>query len=193
MEKAIYGSHNSMTYLRAKNWFFEIFHIFWRCQNKTLQQQFDAGCRCFDFRVRLNPKTLEPEFAHGIVALKSASVYDTLYNLADYAATHKEKVYFRIVLEDRKAYDYNEEWFKNLCEYVEWLNVKYVIPFQGNRKGDWKQVYKFGYKPELVQYVGSMAEDARWYEKIMPWMYAKRCNKENYIKANSDIAIYDFV
>lgn len=189
----IRGSHNSMTFLHPKNWIYRLVTPFWRCQNKDLRQQFDAGCRCFDFRVRLNPKTRQPEFAHGIVALKSEYVYDVLYDFAEYVTANREIVYFRLVLEDTKSQEYNVEWFKSICEYVEWLNIKYIIGFQGNRKGDWAQLYDFGYKPDLRQYVGSMAENARWYEKIMPKAYARRMNKINFKKEGGDIAIYDFV
>ena len=46
------GSHNSFTYLKAVNKpIFNKFTKYWRCQYKSIQEQYDAGVRFFDIRV----------------------------------------------------------------------------------------------------------------------------------------------
>lgn len=46
------GSHNSYTYLKAVNKsIFNKFTKYWRCQYKTIQEQYEAGVRFFDIRV----------------------------------------------------------------------------------------------------------------------------------------------
>lgn len=48
----ILGSHNSLSYLPIKNkW-----NLFMRCQNHTLNEQYNLGVRLFDIKVRYNGK-----------------------------------------------------------------------------------------------------------------------------------------
>ena len=64
----------------------------------------------------------------------------------------------------------------------------------GYRKSDWKQLYDFGTNDiPIHQWVGSMADDARWYERFMPRLYAKRMNKHNLKNAKTGINLYDFI
>ena len=70
-----------MTYLRPKQWWGYLFIPFWRCQNKTIREQWAAGVRCFDLRVTFEEYG-KPVFTHGIVRLKTweaiASYYEDL-------------------------------------------------------------------------------------------------------------------
>lgn len=188
----IIGTHNSMTYLEPKKWWFKLCPIFWRCQKKTIQEQWDAGVRCFDLRITFE-KDGTPVFAHGIVKLKG-DVYKTINEIDSLVgkrivAFNNYAVYVRIVCEDLTKDESIAENFNRLC--LELLKTDYIVPFEGRRKGDWKLLYSFAYKPKLNQFVGSMAPDARWYEKLMPWFYAKRMNKRN--EAIENITLYDFI
>lgn len=66
------GSHNTMTYLPAESKAWEAIACWWRCQEKTLDEQIAAGVRWFDIRVAYNKTPGEPlwKFAHGGVDLK---------------------------------------------------------------------------------------------------------------------------
>lgn len=66
------GSHNSFTYLKATNTFYGQFPIVWRCQYKTIQEQYKDGIRFFDVRVKLEKKANRNMWrcAHGIVDLE---------------------------------------------------------------------------------------------------------------------------
>lgn len=185
----IVGTHNSMTFLRPAHWYGWLMIPFARCQRKSIEQQFLSGARCFDLRVRFRKESANPVFAHGLMTLKG-DLYATLLRLSTLSTIHHDKIRVRLILEDPNAQRHNEIYFRTLCE-----NVQEAYPlltyFGGNRKGDWKQICDFPCKPRLVQCVGSMADDARWYEKIIPWFYARRCNKRN--KPQDDITIYDFL
>lgn len=185
------GSHNSMTFARPRRWWGWAMVPFARCQRKNLKQQFYSGCRCFDLRLRFDKRTGSPYFCHGLFEV-DAAVWGSLVRLNTLARLNRTTVYVRLVLEDRRKQPHNEQWFRAFCKEVE-TAYAHLVFFQGNRKGDWKQVYEFGCKPELSQYVGSMMPDARWYEKVLPFAYALRCNRRNGENPTGDIAIYDFI
>lgn len=200
--KPIIGTHNSMTYLRPTHWYEYLIIPFARCQRKTLEQQFWAGARCFDLRIRFTYDG-RPYFAHGLYTMRdpdklnkySKSPQHALYMLSMLSVRSGEKVYVRLILEDPDQRIHNEVFFRNFCKMVqdEDSEFSYLVYFGGNRKGDWKQIVEFDYKPDLMQYVSSMADDARWYEKFLPFAYAWRKNRENKQNPQGDIAIYDFI
>lgn len=196
----IIGTHNSMTYLRPQKWYGWFMIPFARCQNKTIEQQWNDGARCFDLRIRFT-KQGEPYFAHGLYECthkaNPAHVLEDLYKLM---IRDNEQAFVRLILEDPDKQNYNVYYFEQLCRVWETHQARQSVTvnnvlrfFGGNRKGDWAQIVEFDYKPNLTQYVGSMMEDARSYEKIMPFAYAWRRNKKNKQNPQGDIAIYDFI
>lgn len=191
--KPIIGTHNSMTYLRPRHWYGWLMIPFARCQRKSVYQQFWDGARCFDLRIRFD-YDCNDYFAHGLFALdpEEEFPYNVLRQLDCLHHETGEKIYVRLILEDPKQKLHNEVFFKR---YINDALKRYpeLVFFGGNRKGDWKQIYDFDYKPSLTQYVSSMADDARWYERILPFAYALRKNKENKKHPIGDIAIYDFL
>ena len=196
----IIGTHNSMTYLRPAHWYGWFMIPFARCQRKTIEEQWDNGARCFDLRIRFT-KQGEPYFAHGLYECthkaNPAHVLEELYKLM---LRDNEQAFVRLILEDPDKQNYNVYYFEQLCRIWETHQARQSVTvnnvlrfFGGNRKGDWAQIVEFDYKPNLTQYVGSMMDDARWYEKIMPFAYAWRRNKKNKQNPQGDIAIYDFI
>ena len=196
----IIGTHNSMTYLPPEHWYGWFMIPFARCQRKTIEQQWHDGARCFDLRIRFT-KQGEPYFAHGLYECthkaNPAHVLEELYKLM---IRDNEQAIVRLILEDPDKQNYNAYYFEQLWRVWETHQARQSVTvnnvlrfFGGNRKGDWAQIVEFDYKPNLTQYVGSMMEDARWYEKIMPFAYAWRRNKKNKQNPQGDIAIYDFI
>lgn len=198
-EKLI-GSHNTMTYLKPSNWLLYLgYLISAKCQNKTLVEQIDSGVRVLDIRVF-------PEYdKHGITFWRyghgltkftknSPHIYIIANILNEKAKKDKKPMYMRIILERCKS-ERDVQEFINLCEHLE-LNYPYVKFLGGNRKKDWKKCYIFSScitDNNVNQPVSSMAEDARWYEKICPWLYAKRMNKVNKDKLIKGINLFDFI
>ena len=179
------GAHNTMTSNKPKYWWGWLTIPFSRCQTKSVNELYDIGVRCFDLRIGFHNGM--PIFKHGVVRFKGSphDIIKEINNLGE--------CYVRIILEDTKEKSDNELLFYELCKYWEesYLDIKF---FGGNRRCDWKQVYTFKNSPTLVQYVGSMAEDARWYEKLIPWAYAKRNNKKYLdLEGNYDIALFDYL
>lgn len=191
-ETPIIGTHNSMTYLRPQKWYGWFMIPFARCQRKTIEEQWHDGARCFDLRVKFD-RNGNSHFAHGLYDCSDYfTLTDAINTIEQLRYYSKEDVYVRLILEDTKAENYQAEYFRRACESTEKV-YKFIHFFGGNRKGDWAQIVEFDYKPDLTQYVGSMMEDARWYEKFMPFAYAWRRNKKNKQNPQGDIAIYDFI
>lgn len=187
----IFGTHNSMTFLPPEHWYGWFMIPFARCQRKTIEEQWYDGARCFDLRIRFT-KQGEPYFAHGLYECShKVGPSDVLVKLYRLIIRDNQPAFVRLILEDPDKQNHNVFYFKELCQ--EWSKDNIIRLFGGNRKGDWAQIAEFDYKPNLTQYVGSMMEDARWYEKIVPFAYAWRRNKKNRQNPQGDIAIYDFI
>ena len=178
MEQYILGSHNTMTYLPPKKWYYR--PILWiaRCQNKCLYEQFNISkCRYFDIRVRFD-KNGDMCFAHGPVEFKG-SVMNALDYLNECASTAHENVYCRVILESNtkmKDQDYQEEDFRKFCEDIQ-NTYKHLIFVSGRRKYDWKVVFKFDY-PEISLDDKYSSVDGKGLTKIWPLLYSKLYNKE---------------
>lgn len=186
--KPIIGTHNTMTYLRPHKWYGWFMIPFARCQRKTIEQQWEAGARCFDLRIRFD-KGGEPYFAHGLYeCTHKVSPSEVLDKISKLSFAFNQRVAVRLILEDPKLQNHNVTYFRNFCEAAE--RYERIRFFGGNRKGDWAQIVEFDYKPNLTQYVGSMMDDARWCEKIIPFAYALLRNKRG---PQGDIAIYDYI
>lgn len=192
----IIGTHNSMTYNRPLHWWGRLAQPFSRCQGVGVNAQWRAGARCFDLRIRFDRQSAKPCFAHGLVRYRG-DVEGAIANIAKLSNDGKETAFVRLILEDLHGLHYNERLFTDFCDRMV-RKHKRIMFFGGNRKGDWAQVYTFKFAPsELRQCVGSMAADARWYEKLLPWLYARRMNAHNYVAAlaASDtytIALFDY-
>lgn len=194
-EQIVYGSHNTMTYLPIKNWWLFPGLLIARCQNHNIEEQFKNGARVFDLRIYFNTKSKQWEFAHGLIDFKSKeTLYWVVWRLAQLKKTTQDDVYVRIILEKWTS-ESQCRYFSDVCAAYElkYPKLKFI---GGNRKGDWKKLYTFKTDvPDNLnnQWVSSMAEDARWYEKAFPFLYARRMNKKNKIKMKEKLNLFDFV
>ena len=200
-KEKVFGSHNTMTYLKPSNWLLYLGHLIMaKCQSKTWEEQISAGARVLDIRVlpeydKYNNLTWR--YGHGLVKFskaKSPNIYLIARTLNNKAKLTHQDYYMRIILEKWKS-ETDVENFVMLCKSLEqaFTNVKFL---GGNRKGDWRKCYTFSSDitdSNVNQPVSSMAEDARWYEKACPWLYAKRMNKANKDKMINGINLFDFI
>ena len=100
------GSHNSMSYLPPKHWFWRLFTPFWRCQDKTIREQIKAGVKFFDIRVVWDRKLGCWQLAHGLVRFGgTVSVAGVI------ALLEMHKCLYRIVLE--RGTEFEEARFRN--------------------------------------------------------------------------------
>lgn len=175
-----------MTFNKPKHWYEYLLLPISRCQygNINLSKLYNKGVRCFDIRIRVDDED-NIILCHGICDFKG-NVYDVL----DEINSFDDKCYVRIFPDGFDWETFKEEFIK-FCEDIK---IKYpLLIFFCADTGGYRINYSgFNYTPTLNQYVGSIA-DARWYEKIIPWFYAKRMNKKNLEKNKGDIALFDFL
>ena len=204
----IIGLHNFFTSLPIKDWWLKPFSYIAKCQKSndfitSLVNITTKGYKdiCLDLRVYYNNETNTFEPAHGSMSYKWLSNSGLFYYLDTLEELQidkiLQKVYIRLILERPGG----EDHFKILCNYLE--SKYFTLKFYGGVcKEGWKPIYTFNTddKVELrtIQCVSSMAQDARWYEKFIPILYAKRMNKKNLEKYKdfsdkSAIILFDFV
>ena len=138
---------------------------------------------------------------------KFPNFIDWLLNIVNIYIPNNEQVYFRLILETSKEDIVQELFFINFCRYFHNITEKQKnLNIIGcNRKFDWKKLYNtLEPEPNIFQHISSYPNykesiKPRWYEKICPWLYAKRTNsiyKHNFnmgMYKNYDIVSYDFV
>ena len=188
MEKII-GRHNTMSYLPPKHWWQKpINYLFGQCQSTFISYgyNFRKQTKAVDIRLVWNKKH-GWDYAHGLVKYRSNI---SVLNLIDTDVRLGVK-YFRLILER----DGGEEEFQHLCRHLSHKYSKCDVTFIGGyRKSDWKQLYDFGTNDiPIHQWVGSMADDARWYERFIPRLYARRMNRKNMENLKEGINLFDFI
>lgn len=188
--KLYLGTHNSMSYLKPKYWFMKPFNFIAKCQSKDIYFQL-LNCKVVDLRIACD-NNMNWVFRHGLMEYKG----ENINNILDFINSQYKNKIVRILLErtSKKHKLLETDLFKDFCSKIEstYTNIKFI---GGNRKSDWLQVYDFKYNKEfkLNQFVGSMMDDARWYEKFIPYLYAYRMNHTNLQKVSPDINIFDFI
>ena len=130
------GTHNSLTYLPPQ-WYFRWLNFTSKCQNLTIEEQYDFGVRYFDFRIKFTRKG-KVRAGHGIMTYKAD--LDSIYNFLN----KKGDCYINIVLE-------NFPWQKDkkdslFVRYVKEIIQKYPqIRFVGGeKKRPWTQLIPLG-------------------------------------------------
>lgn len=185
------GTHNSMSYIPIAKWWQKPLRLFVRCQKQTLLQQLSVGIRVLDIRVRFDEKNWRWVYCHGCVDFK---LYVSPYSLCRIISdSSSNEMVIRLILE---RFDSPSEVrrFRELCK-----NLEHAFPYLsfigGKAKPGWLSVYEFEDNKiygdgEIYQPVSSMAEDARFYEKILPIAYHKRVGHK---PGHNKITLYDFV
>ena len=81
-EETKLGTHNSLTYL-SPQWYFRWLNFTSKCQDLTIEEQYDLGVRYFDFRIKFTRKG-EVRAGHGIMTYKAD--FDSISPLAELKA-----------------------------------------------------------------------------------------------------------
>lgn len=170
-----------MTYLPVKQWYLKPFGFIAKCQSKDITDQFNAGCRFYDTRVRFDGS--KPIFAHGLISYKGdvMSILDTINSLAE-----GNKVYVRILLETSKNDAAEEAKFTDFCKEIvdKFQNITFL---GGNTKYDWHVIYDFGNSWPATQEDYASSPDVNSIWKIFPRMYKRR------IKESDKLLMVDFL
>ena len=167
------ASHDSMSHARPEKWWMRPFHFIARCQSRGIAEQYAAGARMFDLRVKWTSRGWR--FAHGYMTFRG-DVNETLRQLDGMP----EPVYVRIILEyNRKPKDIEEITSRFMRDFgekrTEYPNITF---FEYRRKYDWEQVFSDEGMPapEIYQAVSSMTW--RVWDDWFPALYARAHNRD---------------
>lgn len=102
------ASHNSGTGEKSKNFFHSLLVPFCRCQNLSLEEQYELGVTYFDIRI----KKIDDEYvlAHGLW-LSELSFHDVLERLTDIGRKDIKKIYVSVTYEGRLDDEWEREHF----------------------------------------------------------------------------------
>lgn len=150
------GSHDSFTYMVARNKIVNTFTGFWRCQDKTIKEQYDLGVRVFDIRV--NKDIQEGKFtwqvSHGHAKFNQNFV--TLNAICSYFKKQYPEAYLRIVLESGADDEETIEKFKTQATKA-FKNYKSIL---------WCIVIK---KPWTTLYIGKAFDTKDYSCHLFNW------------------------
>lgn len=183
----IIGTHDSMTYLKPNKWYVRLLHCFADCQDLPIEEQIKY-VDCVDLRIYYNNGIWN--FAHGLAEYEDKNIFEVLQTIKRV----KPNCIIRLILEKVKNDKEKEcRLFKQLCEYLQ-ENYNHFIFAGGVYKKGWERIYEFPIKDnQFIQFVSSMQQDAKWYERFIPKAYAKRMNKINKNNIQKGINLFDFI
>ena len=182
------GSHNSISYLPPKNLWGKITRLWNKCQDKTIEEQFNNGVEYFDIRINLYNE--EWHFVHNKVD----------YGIVDndiWKYLGETRLPIRVIYDKRskpKDINYRTNRFKT---YLWILMERYNVNIDSAiTYWDWKEHYK----PlvEVKEYHASVS--AKWYQYLLgcKWFakhynsYAKKRHYD-YSEDNERVLLLDYV
>lgn len=156
------GTHNSGTGEKGSGLLSWLVTPFSKCQSKTLVEQYKAGCRYFDIRVKEKGNKLY--LAHGLWRSEK-TVHQALRDLFRVV---DDKVYLMITYEGRGYSD-------KLLELQEWIKWDYpcaVVTSLNIKKPVWKCIKVLEDIP-VVQYFKCL-DGSTWHTYLpIPWLWKK--------------------
>lgn len=189
------GSHNTLSYLPPENLWGKITRLWNKCQDKNIREQFNAGVRYFDVRIKI----IDGKWyiVHNNVIYKYIYGH-TLANLFN-VSCKKDKCYIRIILDIRKkpkdVIYYRTEFSDFVDNFSSWLNDNIIVD-SAITYWDWKE-YRI---PDINIREYHASVKAKWYQYILgcKW-FAKHYNNYakqryySYSEDNEHVLLLDYV
>lgn len=140
------GAHDTYTYMKATNWFIELFSYFWRCQKKDIDELYQLDVRCFDIRViRENNYWV---VGHG--KAKVNKTFNTLEEICKYFKTNYKNSIIRIILESDGNNKSIVKVFKEECNKI--INNYDKMLWSIYIKNPWTCIYKNKKEYQTIDY-----------------------------------------
>lgn len=187
------ASHNSWSYLPVKKWWMRPLNFIARCQSKNIPQQYGAGARMFDLRLRWNKKEKQFNASHGIVTYNFGFFVD-LDGLNIITKKEGQPIYIRVLLEDSGREDFSvDAEFAMLCYRLqrEFKNLTFIGGWPARKR--WRQrLFNFGTKEPSID-EQHVSVSGKWWQ-FVPYQWAKE-NNERVLKeeTNSKFLMLDFI
>lgn len=182
------ASHNTFTYLTPTKWWAKIINFAARCQSKTIDEQYKAGVRFFDIRIKnlsLGTSAYAYDYGHTVTTYKSTYLRVTTM-IRRYSDCG-----FRIINEDSK----NKELFREFCKM---LISKYPANISQCIEGrdTWKVVAKGDY-PNYAYIINYSRKTNHWWQFGIRWPWVEsmqfpRPTQQEY-EDTTKLYWYDFI
>lgn len=155
------ATHNSATGEKGRGFLSWLLTPFARCQSKTIREQYEAGCRYFDIRVRLDNR-YGFVVAHGPWVCKRCA-WDILNEINNF----DEPCYVDITYEGESSYD----WWYSMHEEFKKNHPRIKIARMSIKKPSWVTVLQNIDAPYFEnKYIGLSKE--HWQHWIpIPWLW----------------------
>ena len=134
------ASRNTMSYLSPIGFWGKITNIFNCCQTKTIEEQYDSGCRYFDLKIQFDETyTRRIIFCSGSTRYRTFSLYEILNFL-----NKKKDTYVRLTLETKSTRDINFQIsrFKEVCRISKEI-YPFITFFGGSMSPSNEIIYNF--------------------------------------------------
>lgn len=187
------GSHNSWKFLPVRRWWMRPLAFTARCQNLSIMQQYRAGVRLFDLRIKfLSDGT--PVIAHGLIQYKYTT--EQLHCDLHYLDS-KQDVTIRVIHEVRKESEYTQHsisCFQHFCadilkcyKHIRFCSFRNLYNYQRDYPGTTEdeptceECYSSVCPPKII--------DDWW-----PWLYARLHNNKALAKGtDKEYLMLDFI
>lgn len=168
------GSHNSISYLHPRNFLGYITRPWNKCQNKTLEEQWNSGVRYFDIRVDWINESWH--YVHNKIDFGEA----TFQSLYDFFKSREEPFGIRLCYDHRNIPENPTEEvarFLNLCNQfkIKLEDFSMISSLTYITFWDWNTVHAFSPVNEIEKHV---SVSGTWYQYILgtKW-FARKFNK----------------
>lgn len=147
----ILGTHNSASYAKPTKWWMKLINFTSKCQDMTIEEQYEYGVRYFD--IRISGDLLDNSIKHGIIRY-DVSLSNILSYLNDKTKINKDICYVAINLEEY-IYDIDEcsNYIECFREFVNKLQDEYpyLTICGGYCKGPWRKILSEIENPKLIE------------------------------------------
>lgn len=159
------GTHNSGTGEKSKGFLSYLVIPFARTQSKTILEQYDAGCRLFDLRVKYNNKG-DLVLAHGLWK-SSKTLSDVIYELS----ILNEDCYVSIAYEGKLTGAKLEVFLDEIDQYTKYYDGIKVTQI-AVKKPTWTDLKTIN--PVKTKQDFIVLDGRSWHTYIpIPWMWNK--------------------
>lgn len=182
------ASHNSLTYGKTTKWWMNLLNFTSKCQNLTIEEQYDYGVRYFDIRLHFGDGCiLRTNARHGIIAYE-VDVFDVLEWL-NKQSTEEDRIYVQLNLENLRTEDsISCDRFIRAFKMIQ-SNYPNIIFEGGYAKHPWRKIvdcpdspvtqkfwefYNFHNETNLMAYVRKLFVNLL---RFSPKYWAKKNNK----------------
>lgn len=180
------GSHNTMSYLKPINFLGKITKFWGKCQDKTIEEQYEAGANYFDIRVKQIKNVWH--FVHNNIDYGSIWTNKNEPNFV-FKFIGENQIPIRLIYDQRKTPKY-EEYEKGLfINLINTLTKDYHIEVDSAITfWDWKE-YITAEKKEIIEYHASVS--AKWYQYIFGTKLFAKARNTHFIYTYSKELISD--